>query len=47
MLDRPEDVISPRDVSPLARTFATTPEALSNDLTRRMTRVRAVFDERF
>jgi len=47
LLDRPEDVVSPRDLLPLARTFGSTPESLAAELDRRMARVRAVFDERF
>jgi [glutamine synthetase] adenylyltransferase / [glutamine synthetase]-adenylyl-L-tyrosine phosphorylase len=47
LLDRPEDVVSPRDLPMLARSLGTTPEALGADLDERMARVRAVFDERF
>jgi glutamine synthetase adenylyltransferase len=47
LLDRPEDVVSPRDLVPLARTFGSTPEALAAELDRRMARVRAAFVERF
>jgi glutamine synthetase adenylyltransferase len=47
MLDRPEDVVSPRDLAPLARTFGAPPDLLAADLDRRMARIRAVFTERF
>jgi len=47
LLDRPEDVVSPRDLPMLARSLGTSPEALGADLDARMARVRAVFDERF
>jgi glutamate-ammonia-ligase adenylyltransferase len=47
MLDRPEDVVSPRELPALARTFGKPPEMLAEDLDRRMARVRGVFTERF
>ena len=47
LLDRPEDVVSPRDLPMLARSLGTNPEALGADLDERMARVRTVFDERF
>jgi [glutamine synthetase] adenylyltransferase / [glutamine synthetase]-adenylyl-L-tyrosine phosphorylase len=47
LLDRPEDVVSPRDLPMLARSLGTTPEALGADLDDRMSRIRAVFDDRF
>jgi hypothetical protein len=47
LLDRPEDVVSPRDLPMLARSLGTTPDALARDLDERMARIRAVFDERF
>jgi len=47
LLDRPEDVVSPRDLPLLARSLGVAPEALAADLDQRMARVRAIFDERF
>ena len=47
LLDRPEDVVSPRDLPMLARSLGTSPEALAADLDARLARVRAVFDDRF
>jgi glutamate-ammonia-ligase adenylyltransferase len=47
LLDRPEDVVSPRDLPMLARSLATSADALGADLDDRMARVRALFDERF
>src|SRR5215831_13498178 len=47
LLDRPEDVVSPRDLPMLARSLGTTPDTLAADLDARMARIRAVFDERF
>lgn len=47
MLDRPEDIIGPRDIGPLARTFGKTPEALGAELDARMARIRDVFAARF
>jgi glutamate-ammonia-ligase adenylyltransferase len=45
--DRPQDVVSPRDVAPLARTLDLTPETLQRLLTDVMARVRATFDDVF
>ena len=47
LLDRPQDVLSPRDLPMLARSLGTTPDALAADLDAAMARIRAVFDERF
>jgi [glutamine synthetase] adenylyltransferase / [glutamine synthetase]-adenylyl-L-tyrosine phosphorylase len=47
LLDRPEDVVSPRDLPMLARSLGTSSDALAADLDERLARVRAVFDERF
>jgi hypothetical protein len=47
LLDRPEDVVSPRDLPMLARSLATSPEALAADLDARLARVREVFEARF
>jgi glutamate-ammonia-ligase adenylyltransferase len=47
LLDRPEDVVSPRDLPMLARSLGTSADALGADLDERMARVRALFDERF
>jgi glutamate-ammonia-ligase adenylyltransferase len=47
LLDRPEDVVSPRDLPMLARSLGTPPDALAADLDARLARVRAVFDDRF
>jgi glutamate-ammonia-ligase adenylyltransferase len=47
LLDRPEDVVSPRDLPMLARSLGTTPEALGAELDERMARVRAMFEDRF
>jgi glutamate-ammonia-ligase adenylyltransferase len=47
LLDRPQAVISPRDLPALARSFGTTPTALAADLDGRMLRVRAVFEKYF
>ncbi|HWJ55116.1 MAG TPA: hypothetical protein VNR90_02845, partial [Vicinamibacterales bacterium] len=47
LLDRPEDVVSPRDLPILARSLGTTPDALGADLDARTARVRAIFDDRF
>jgi glutamate-ammonia-ligase adenylyltransferase len=47
LLDRPQAVVSPRDLPPLARSLGTTPEALAADLDARMARVRAVFAKSF
>jgi glutamate-ammonia-ligase adenylyltransferase len=47
LLDRPEDVVSPRDLPMLARSLGASPDALGADLDARMKRVRSIFDERF
>ena len=47
MHDRPQDVVSPRDLPPLARTFGLPPETLAAQLDAAMARVRAVFDREF
>ena len=47
LLDRPEDVVSPRDLPMLARSLGTSPDALAADLDARLARVREIFDERF
>jgi glutamate-ammonia-ligase adenylyltransferase len=47
LLDRPEDVVSPRDLPMLARSLATAPDALAADLDERMSRIRTIFDARF
>ncbi len=47
LLDRPEDVVSPRDLPMLARSLSTTPDALAADLDARLSEVRALFDARF
>jgi glutamate-ammonia-ligase adenylyltransferase len=47
LLDRPEDVVSPRDLPMLARSLGTSPDGLGADLDERMARVRALFDDRF
>jgi glutamate-ammonia-ligase adenylyltransferase len=43
LLDRPEDVVSPRDLGPLARTLDLPPATLAARLDAAMTRVRAIF----
>jgi glutamate-ammonia-ligase adenylyltransferase len=45
MHDRPQDVVSPRDLPPLARTFGLPPETLAAQLDAAMSRVRAIFDK--
>ncbi len=45
--DRPQDVVSPRDLPPLARTFGLPPETLAAQLDAAMARVRATFDTEF
>jgi glutamine synthetase adenylyltransferase len=45
--DRPEDIVSPADLPPLARSLGTTPEALASELEGRTARIRAIFDEHF
>jgi glutamate-ammonia-ligase adenylyltransferase len=47
LLDRPQAVVSPRDLPALARSLATTPAALAADLDQRMARVRAIFQRYF
>jgi hypothetical protein len=47
LIDRPQAVVAPRDLSPLARSFGVTPEALAADLDDRMARVRALFAKSF
>ena len=47
LLDRPEDVVSPADLPLLARSLGMAPDALGADLDQRLSRVRAVFDDRF
>ena len=47
LIDRPQAVISPRDLSPLARSFGVTAEALAADLDERMARVRTLFARSF
>jgi glutamate-ammonia-ligase adenylyltransferase len=47
LLDRPEDVISPRDVPVLARSLGTTPEVFSAALDIAMLRVREIFEREF
>ena len=44
LLDRPEDVVSPRDLPMLARSLGTPADALAADLDARLARVRALFD---
>jgi glutamate-ammonia-ligase adenylyltransferase len=45
--DRPQDILSPRDLAPLARTFGLPAETLAAQLDAAMTRVRATFDRTF
>jgi glutamate-ammonia-ligase adenylyltransferase len=45
--DRPQDVVSPRDLPPLARTFGLPPETLAAQIDAAMARVRATFDAEF
>ncbi|HVV15955.1 MAG TPA: hypothetical protein VHH90_02030 [Polyangia bacterium] len=47
LIDRPQAVVSPRDLWPLARSFGVTPETLATDLDDRMARVRALFAKSF
>jgi [glutamine synthetase] adenylyltransferase / [glutamine synthetase]-adenylyl-L-tyrosine phosphorylase len=47
LLDRPEDVVSPRDLPMLARSLGQSPDALAADLDARMARIRAIFDTHF
>jgi glutamate-ammonia-ligase adenylyltransferase len=45
--DRLQDVVSPRDLGPLARTFGLPPETLAAQLDAAMARVRGTFDAEF
>jgi glutamate-ammonia-ligase adenylyltransferase len=45
--DRPQDIVSPRDLQPLARTFGLPTETLAAQLDAAMARVRATFDRMF
>src|SRR6266545_2577292 len=45
LLDRPEDVVSPRDLPILARSLGVDTNALAAEIDERMARVRARFDE--
>ncbi len=47
LIDRPQAVVAPRDLVPLARSFGTSAEALAADLDERMARVRALFAKSF
>jgi hypothetical protein len=47
LLEQPQSVVSPRDLPTLARSLATTPEALGAELDAAMARVRAIFEARF
>jgi [glutamine synthetase] adenylyltransferase / [glutamine synthetase]-adenylyl-L-tyrosine phosphorylase len=47
LIDRPQAVISPRDLSPLARSFGVTADSLAADLDERMARVRSLFARSF
>jgi glutamate-ammonia-ligase adenylyltransferase len=47
MHDRPQDVVSPRDLGPLARTFGLPADTLAAQLDAAMARVRATFDAEF
>jgi glutamate-ammonia-ligase adenylyltransferase len=47
LLDRPQAVVSPRDLPALARSLGTTPALLAAELDGRMARVRAVFAKYF
>ncbi len=47
LLDRPQAVVSPRDLPALARSLGTTPALLAAELDERMARVRAVFAKYF
>jgi glutamate-ammonia-ligase adenylyltransferase len=47
LLDRPEDVVSPRELPTLARSLGTTPEVVSAALDIAMTRVREIFARNF
>jgi glutamate-ammonia-ligase adenylyltransferase len=45
--DRPQDVVSPKDLPPLARTFGLPPETLAGQIDAAMARVRGIFDSEF
>jgi glutamate-ammonia-ligase adenylyltransferase len=47
LLDRPQAVVSPRDLPALARSLGTTAVALGAELDERMARVRSVFEKYF
>jgi glutamate-ammonia-ligase adenylyltransferase len=47
LIDRPQAVISPLDLSPLARSFGISPDSLAAELDERMARVRALFTRSF
>jgi len=47
LLDRPQAVVSPRDLPALARSLGTTPPLLAAELDERMARVRTVFGKYF
>jgi glutamate-ammonia-ligase adenylyltransferase len=47
LLDQPQSVVSPRELPTLARSLATTPEALGAELDAAMARVRKIFEARF
>jgi hypothetical protein len=47
LLDRPQAVVSPRDLPALARSLGTTAAALGAELDERMARVRSVFEKYF
>jgi glutamate-ammonia-ligase adenylyltransferase len=47
MHDRPQSVVSPRDLPSLARSLRTSQEQLAAELDDRMARVRRIFDEKF
>jgi [glutamine synthetase] adenylyltransferase / [glutamine synthetase]-adenylyl-L-tyrosine phosphorylase len=47
LLDRPQAVVSPRDLPALARSLGTMPASLGADLDARMARVRAIFEKAF
>jgi glutamate-ammonia-ligase adenylyltransferase len=47
MHDRPQDVVSPRDLAPLARTFGLPADTLAAQIDAAMARVRATFDAEF
>jgi glutamate-ammonia-ligase adenylyltransferase len=46
-LDRPQAVVSPRDLPALARSLGTTAAALAAELDQRMSRVRSIFERYF